>query len=152
MQMFHRRELNPSWNLLYHRTICLHIFVVLGSQCSIHVGICMFRWQFTFSIKHLRDVQELFSHLEGSVQVTNGVVLQRHTSPRRLTEQKRELMFVSLLSQTLRKEMIAGEKWFCILRSQNINCHKNLNINVYKIPVGEQACSARQSSISRKRK
>lgn len=29
----------------------------------------------TFSVKHLGDVQELLSHLEGSVQVTNGVVL-----------------------------------------------------------------------------
>lgn len=31
---------------------------------------------FTFSVKHLGDVQELLGHLEGSVQVTNGVVLR----------------------------------------------------------------------------
>ncbi len=33
----------------------------------------------TFSVKHLGDVQELLSHLEGSVQVTNRVVLQADT-------------------------------------------------------------------------
>lgn len=33
---------------------------------------------FTFSIKHLRDVQELLSHIKGSVQVTNRVVLEAH--------------------------------------------------------------------------
>lgn len=52
------------------------------------VCICMFcsgGCPFTFSIKHLRDVQELFRHLEGSVQVTDGVVLQRDTSARWLT-------------------------------------------------------------------
>lgn len=45
-----------------------------------YVCICMLcsrRCHFTFSIKHLWDVQELFSHLKGSVQVTNGVILQR---------------------------------------------------------------------------
>lgn len=111
------------------------------------VCICMFcsgRCSFTFSIKHLRDVQKLFSHLEGSVQVTNGVVLQRDTSPRWLMEHKRELTFVSILLQILRKEMIAGEKQFCILWSQNISCHKNLNVNVYKFCVGEKVCPARQ--------
>lgn len=57
--------------------------------------VCTGRCPFTFSIKHLWDVQELFCHLEGSVQVTNGVILQRDTSPRRLMEHKRQLMFVS---------------------------------------------------------
>lgn len=87
-------------------------------QWTFYSCVCMFcsgRRPFTFSIKHLRDVQELFSYLEGSVQVTNGIVLQRDTSPRWLTEHERQLVFVSLLSQTLRKEMIAGEKEFCIL-------------------------------------
>lgn len=32
---------------------------------------------FTFSIKHLRDVQELLSHFKGSVQVSNRVVLEK---------------------------------------------------------------------------
>lgn len=55
----------------------------------------------TFSIKHLWDVQELFCHLEGSVQVPNGVVLQRDTSPRWLTEHKRQLTFVSMYTHFL---------------------------------------------------
>lgn len=33
----------------------------------------------TFSVEHLRDVQVLLSHLEGGVQVTDGVVLKKHT-------------------------------------------------------------------------
>lgn len=33
----------------------------------------------TFSVKHLGDVQELLSHLEGSVQIANGVILKGDT-------------------------------------------------------------------------
>lgn len=58
--------------------------------------VCTGRCPFTFSIKHLWDVQELFCHLEGSVQVSNGVILQRDTSSRWLMEHKRELTFVSM--------------------------------------------------------
>lgn len=47
---------------------CVCICLLFGGGCC-----------FTFSVKHLRDVQELFSHLEGGVQVADGVVLERDT-------------------------------------------------------------------------
>lgn len=49
---------------------------VPAEVCRSH---CCFRILFhslTFSVKHLGDVQELLSHLKGSVQVTNRVILQ----------------------------------------------------------------------------
>lgn len=114
MQMFHVEMVESIMETVlssYHLSPHKGVF----SQWTFYscVCICMFcsgRHPFTFSIKHLRDVQELFSHLEGRVQVTDGVVLQRDTSLTWLTEHERQLAFASLLSQTLRKEMIARGK------------------------------------------
>lgn len=65
---------------------------------------CLFRvlfHSFTFSVKHLGDVQELLSNFEGSVQVANGVILQGDT-------------------------VTVGLDWVCHETTKKINKFKNL--------------------------
>ena len=45
------------------------LWTVIGQREA--VGAC----GLTFSVEHLGDVQVLLSHLEGGVQVTDGVIL-----------------------------------------------------------------------------
>ena len=53
--------------------------VASQSDCCFLDFVSQF-YSLTFSVKHLGDVQELLSHLEGGVQVTDGVILQTHRS------------------------------------------------------------------------
>lgn len=74
MQMRFKQEgdlvLGPS---AFMEVITVRFFLSL-----IEVSVFCIVPPFTFSIEHLGDVQELLSHIEGGVQVANGVVLQKH--------------------------------------------------------------------------
>lgn len=72
------------------RRVCLKVVVLLRSDTSALQQMipdlkCLFLFVFmifkckeslAFSVEHLGDVQELLGHLEGGVQVADGVVLR----------------------------------------------------------------------------
>ena len=76
MQMvgFEVRRISRPCTICHHVLFCAAVEIIAVFPVELlHAVVSGFC--FTFSIKHFGDVQELFSHLEGSVQVTNGVVL-----------------------------------------------------------------------------